>query len=85
MDKIMSTRLDEAVIQQIGMLAKKLNTTKKAVIENAVQHFVKEIEAEQDIDLLVQTWGSWKREESAAETVQKVRQKMRRSQERYKR
>ena len=85
MDKIMSTRLDEAVIKQIGMLAKKLNTTKKAVIENAVEYFAKEVEAEQQIDLLVQTWGCWERDESADETVQHIRQKVRQSQERYKR
>ena len=85
MDKIMSTRLDEAVIKRIGMLAKILDTTKKAVIERAVEHFAKEIEAEEHIDLLVQTWGSWQREESPAETVQHIKEKMRRSQERYKR
>ena len=85
MDKIMSTRIDESVIQRIGMLAKKLNTTKKAVIENAIQHYAKKIESDQDIDILVHTLGRWQRDESAAETVQRIRGKMRRSQERYKR
>ena len=85
MDKIMSARLDEAVIQRIGMLAKRLDTTKKAVIESAVEHYAKKIEAEKDIDWLVQTWGCWQREESPAETVQHIREKMRQSQERYKR
>lgn len=85
MDKIMSTRIDESVIQRIGMLAKKLNTTKKAVIENAIQHYAKKIESDQDIDILLHTLGTWQRDESAAETVQRIRGKMRRSQERYKR
>jgi len=39
MDKIMSTRMDEAVIQHIGMLARKLGTSKKAVLESAVRYY----------------------------------------------
>jgi hypothetical protein len=39
MDKIMSPRMDEAVIQRIGMSAKKLGTSKKAVLENAIRHY----------------------------------------------
>ena len=38
MDKIMSTRMDEAVIRHIGMLAQKLGTTKKDVLENAIRY-----------------------------------------------
>jgi predicted transcriptional regulator len=37
MDKILSARIDEAVIRQIALLARELNTTKKAVIESAVK------------------------------------------------
>ena len=39
MDKIMSTRMDEAMIRHIGMLAKRLGTSKKAVLENAVRYY----------------------------------------------
>ena len=84
MDKIMSTRIDEAVIGHIGMLAKRLGTSKKAVLENAVQYYAKKIEAEQGFDVLTHTFGSWQRDESAAETVQANKDTMRRSQERYK-
>lgn len=85
MDKIMSTRVDEAVIRNIGMLAKKLGTSKKAVIENAVQYYVEKIEAESGIDIFTHTFGVWQREETASETVKKIKGIMRRSQERYKR
>jgi len=85
MDKIMSTRMDEAVIRHIGMLAKKLGTSKKAVLENAVRCYAEKIEAEQGFDVLTHTFGSWQRDESAAETVQTVKDTMRKSQERYKR
>jgi hypothetical protein len=85
MDKIMSTRMDEAVIRHIGMLAKRLGTSKKAVLENAVRYYAEKIEAEQGFDALTHTFGSWKRDESAAETVSAVKDTMRKSQERYRR
>ena len=85
MDKIMSTRMDEAVIQYIGMLARKLGTSKKAVLENAVRLYAEKIEAEQGLDVFSHTFGSWQRDESTGETVKLIKDAMRRSQERYKR
>jgi predicted DNA-binding protein len=85
MDKIMSARMDEAVIQRIGMLAKKLGTSKKAILENAIRHYAEKMEADLDMDILEQTCGSWRRDESAANTVQSIKEAMRKSQERYKR
>ena len=81
----MSTRIDEAVIRHIGMLAKKLGTSKKAILENAVRYYAEKIEAEQGVDVLTHTFGSWQRDESAAETVRAIKETMRKSQERYKR
>ena len=85
MDKIMSTRIDESVIRNIGMLAKKLGTSKKAVLEDAIRYYAEKIEAEQGFDVLTHTFGSWKRDESTADTVQTIKETMRKSQERYKR
>ena len=85
MDKIMSARVDESVAQRITVLAKKLKTTKKAVIENAIRQYAEKVEAEQKMDILEYTCGSWRREESAADTVQHIRGKMRKAQERHKR
>ena len=85
MDKIMSTRMDEAVIQHIGILAKKLGTSKKAVLENAVRQYAEKIEAELNFDILAHTLGSWQRNESATETARSVKDTMRQAQERYKR
>ncbi|MBW1817809.1 MAG: hypothetical protein JRJ60_11715 [Deltaproteobacteria bacterium] len=69
MDKIMSTRMDEAVIQRIGILAKRLGMSKKAVLENAVRHYVEKIEAEQGLDILSHTFGSWQRDEEAGSAM----------------
>ena len=85
MDKIMSTRIDEAVIRHIGMLAKRLGTSKKAVLENAVRCYAEKIETEQGFDVLTDTFGNWQRNKSAAETLQAIKDTMRKSQERYKR
>jgi predicted transcriptional regulator len=81
----MSTRIDEAVIRNIDMLAKKLGTSKKAILENAVRYYVEKIETEQGFDVLTDTFGSWQRDTSAAETAQTIKDTMRISQERYKR
>ncbi len=85
MDKIMSTRIDEAVIQHINALAKRLGTSKKAVLENAIRCYLEKIEAEQGFDILEYTCGSWQRDESPAETIEIIKESVRRSQERYKR
>ena len=85
MDKIMSTRMDESVIQHIGMLARRLGTSKKAVMENAVRFYSEKIEAEQGVDVLSHTFGSWQRDESTAETVKLIKDATRKSQERYRR
>jgi hypothetical protein len=67
------------------MLAKRLGTSKKAVLENAVRCYVEKIETEQGFDVLADTFGSWQRDKSAAETQQAIKDTMRKSQERYKR
>jgi predicted transcriptional regulator len=85
MDKIMSTRVDEEVIRHIDLLAKKLGTSKKAVIENAVRCYAQKIESEEGFDVFSHTCGRWQREESTAEIVQTIKGAMRKSQERYKR
>ena len=46
MDKILSARVDESVIQRIGSLARQLNTTKKKIIEGAIILYAEKIEKE---------------------------------------
>lgn len=84
MDKILSARVDESVVQQIGNLAKQLNTSKKQIIEGAITLYAEKIEKETKKDILDQTFAAWQRNESARETVQKVRKSFRDSMERYK-
>ena len=80
----MSLKMDESVIRLIDMLAQKLGISKKAVLENAVRYYAEMIESERDFDVFTHTFGSWRREESAAGTVDAVKNAMRQSLERYK-
>ena len=73
------------MIRHIGMLAERLGTSKKAVLENAIRYYAEKIEAEQGFDVLTYTFGGWERDKSAAETVNTIKDAMRKSQERYKR
>ena len=44
MDKILSVRVDEATVRRIGSLARRLHTSKKKIIECAIDMYVSKIE-----------------------------------------
>ena len=83
MDKIFSTRIDEAVINRIGLLSRKLNISKKAIIERAVMKYADEVEMSSEIDPLTQTLGSWKRDETPEDTIRNAKDAFRRSMNRH--
>ncbi len=83
MDKILSARVDESVLQRIGNLAKQLNTSKKQIIEGAITLYAEKIDKETKQDILDQTFGAWQRNESTGETVQRARNSFRDSMERH--
>jgi predicted transcriptional regulator len=83
MDKIFSTRVDESVVNRIGSLARRLRTSKKKIIETAIEMYAARVDEEQDFDVFEHTCGVWRREESAGETVAKARKTFRHSTERY--
>ncbi len=83
MDKILSARVDEAVIQQIGILANELNTTKKAIIEAAIKHYSEQIGLEKKINIFDKTCGAWKRSETEQESVSKARSAFNKSMKRH--
>jgi predicted transcriptional regulator len=83
MDKILSARVDEATVRRIGSLARRLHTSKKKIIECAIDMYVSKIEEEQNLDVLDQTFGAWHRKESADQLVDKSRKAFRRSMTRH--
>jgi predicted transcriptional regulator len=79
MDRVLSTRVDEAVIKRIGALARHLNTSKKQVIEDAVRTYAAIVEESDKTDILTETFGAWCRDEPARELVQTARDAFRSS------
>ena len=63
MDKIFSARVDEAIIQRIGLLARQLQTSKKSVIERAIVAYSEKVAEEQNFDVLDHTFGAWERDD----------------------
>ena len=83
MDKVLSARVDEAVIHRIGSLARRLRTSKKRVIENAVQAYADKVDQEEQSDVFEQTSGAWRRKESASRIVDEARGAFRKAMERH--
>ena len=83
MDKVFSVRVDEAIVSQIGVLARELHTTKKNIIEQAISLFSEKVEKEQKSDILDCTCGAWNREETAQATVNIARNAFRKSMARH--
>ena len=73
MDKILSARVDEEIIQKISLIASELRMTKKKVIETAIQEYAEKIENTGKIDILEMTSGAWKREEPAEEIIDAIK------------
>jgi predicted transcriptional regulator len=83
MDKILSARVHESVIQRIGSLARRLHTSKKRIIENAVQNYADQIDREDGFDVFEQTCGAWRRKELAGRIAGEARKTFRKSMERH--
>jgi hypothetical protein len=83
MDKILSARVDEIILNKISFLAQKLHVSKKKVIEGAVQLYAQKMEAAGDISVFTQTNGAWKRKETIEQTVTLAKSAFRKSMERH--
>lgn len=83
MDRVFSARIDDAVYKKITDLSKKMHTSKKAVIENAIKLLGEQLEQDNKTDIFIETSGIWKRKELPGETVSKVKTTFRNSMHRY--
>ena len=83
MDKIFSARVDESVIRRIGSLARRLRTSKKKIIESAVEAYAAQVDQEEKSDVFEQTSGAWRRKKSADRIVDEARQTFRKSMKRH--
>lgn len=85
MDRVFSTRVDEAVSNRVTELSRRLGISKKALIERAVRELAERIDADGGTDVFAETCGAWQRDETAAETARAARQRFCESMERHKR
>ena len=73
MDKVLSTRIDEAVITLIDRLAYERQIPKKRVIEEAVRSYCRQSDTQAKVDVFAATSGAWRRSETPARTVERAR------------
>jgi predicted transcriptional regulator len=85
MDKILSARINDSIYRKINDLSLRMHTSKKAVIEKAVDLLGKSFQEENEIDVFKETSGSWIREETAEETVSHIRDEFNSSMNRHER
>ena len=83
MDRILSARVDESVATRISLLAKELHTTKKNIIEKAIDLLAESVQQNRNIDVFDLTCGAWNRQESATELTKRVRKTFRHSMVRH--
>ena len=83
MDKVLSARVDETVVNNIGSLARRLHTSKKNIIERAIELYAAQVNREQEFDVFEQTFGAWRRTESAEQLVEASRKAIRDSIQRH--
>lgn len=83
MDKVLSARVEESVADRITSLARRLRTSKKKVIEDAIEAYAAQVDKDGEHDVFQEACGLWKRDESPAETVEAIRKAFRDSMLRY--
>jgi predicted transcriptional regulator len=83
MDRVLSTRVDESIVDRLTHLARHLRVSKKNVIERAISLLADTVEAGDKVDVLDRTFGVWQRGESAEHTVRRARAAFRQSMERH--
>lgn len=83
MDKIISARVPERTAHAIGSLARRLRTSKKRVIVEAIAAYEAQVEKEKGRDVLAETWGAWGESEHPKKTVERIRKTFQQSMERH--
>ena len=77
MDKVLSARVDEAVLNEMDRLTRRLRISKRQFLEEAIRLRAQQVEAGPDV--WEETRGAWSRREKPAATVRRAREAMRRS------
>ena len=83
MDRIFSTRLDEATLDELSRVARRLGISKRQFLQEAIRLRAQQFNRRDDGDVWEETLGAWRRREGAGSTVRRGRREFRRSFERH--
>ena len=73
MQKIFSTRLDEATIDELDRVTRRLGISKRQFLEEAIQQHTRQVSKQGASDVWAETLGAWHRSERAETTVRRAR------------
>jgi hypothetical protein len=81
-EKIFSARLDEAVLDELDRVTRRLAITKKQFLEEAIRMRAQQLSNQEGMDIWTETLGAWVRREKPETTIRRTREKFRQSFER---
>ena len=73
MQKVFSTRLDEATLSEMERVTRKLGMSKRQFLEEAIRLRVERLSRDEQGDVWSETLGAWKRRESGVATIRRAR------------
>jgi hypothetical protein len=73
MDKVVSARLDETVVDELNRATKRRGVTKKEFLEGAIRVYAAQDEGEAGMDVWAETCGTWRRREAPQATIRRAR------------
>jgi len=79
MQRIFSARLDEAALDEMERVTRKLKMTKRQFLEEAIHLRARQLGEEEVGDIWSETRGAWNRREKGGTTIRKVRDEFERS------
>ena len=83
MQKIFSTRLDEATLNEMERVTRRLGISKRRLLEDAIQQRVRRLVSEQAADIWADTLGAWQRKEPTGTIIRRARRAFQRGFERH--
>ena len=82
MQKIFSTRLEEATLEELNRATRRLHMSKRQFIEEAIQLRAEQVSRDDGSDVWSETLGAWRRSEPPETTIRRARQAFRQAFER---
>jgi hypothetical protein len=73
MDKVLSARLDETVVDELTRVTKRRGITKKRFLEEAIRKHAARSAGEDAEDVWTETCGAWSRREPVRTTIRRAR------------